>query len=66
MSLGYPTVRVSTATRRQHWRIDKDEKRAPIPQLIWNDGHAEWSRWYWFKEDDIDRIGRGYCSAFGG
>ena len=57
--------KVSTATYRKHWRIDKEEKRAPIPQLIWNDGHAEGSRWYWFK-DDGDRIGRGYVSAFGG
>lgn len=65
MSLGYPTVRVSTATRRQHWRIDKEEKRAPIPQLIWNDAHMEWSRVYWFK-DDTDRVGRGQCSGFGG
>lgn len=66
MSLGYPTVRVSTATRRQHWRIDKEERRAPIPQLIWNDGHMEWSRVYWFKEDDIDRVGKGQYSGFGG
>lgn len=49
MSIGNPSVRVSTATRRQHWRTDKEEKRACIPRLIWNDGHAEWSRWYWFK-----------------
>jgi len=63
VSLGYPTVKVSIATRRQHWRIDKEEKRAPIPQLIWNDGHTEWSRWYWFK-DNSDRMGRGYCCGF--
>lgn len=30
--------------------MDHDEKRANIPRLIWSDGHAEWSRWYWFKE----------------
>lgn len=65
MSLGYPTVKVSTATRRRHWRIDKEEKRAPIPQLIWSDGHMEWSRVYWFK-DNIDRVGRGQCFGFGG
>ncbi len=63
MSLGYPTVKVSTATRRKHWRIDKEEKRAPIPQLIWNDGHAEWSRWYWFK-DKYEHIIRAYYVGF--
>ncbi len=60
MSLGYPTVRVSTATRRQHWRIDKEEKRAPIPQLIWSDGHSEWSRWYWFTKDTHNRVALPY------
>ena len=51
MSISNPSVRVSTATRRQHWRTDKEEKRAPIPRLIWNDGHGEWSRaWYSFKD----------------
>ena len=34
-------------------------RRACIPMLIWNDGHGEWSRaWYWFK--DYYRIGRGH------
>lgn len=51
MSIGNPSVRVSTATRRQHWRTDKEEKRACIPRLIWNDGYGEWSRaWYSFKD----------------
>lgn len=60
MSIGNLSVKVSTATRRQHWRIDKEEKRAPIPQLIWNDGHGEWSRaWYSFK-DSFSRIGEQY------
>ena len=53
MSLGYPTVRVSIWTRQKHWRIDKWERKAPIPHLIWSDGHAEWSRWYFFKENDV-------------
>ncbi len=47
MSIGNPSVRVSTATRRQHWRTDKEEKRAPIPRLIRNDGHANWDRSYY-------------------
>lgn len=55
MSLGYPSVHVSTRTRQKHWQFD--EKKAPIPQLIWSDGHAEWSRWYWFKEI-YEHIGR--------
>ena len=60
MSIGNPSVRVSTATRRQHWRTDKEEKRACIPRLIWNDGHGEWSRaWYPFK-DSFSRIGEQY------
>ena len=60
MSIGISSVRVSTATRRQHWRIDKEEKRACIPRLIWNDGHGEWSRaWYPFK-DSFSRIGEQY------
>ena len=60
MSIGNPSVRVSTATCRQHWRIDKEEKRTPIPRLIWNDGHGEWSRaWYPFK-DSFSRIGGQY------
>lgn len=60
-----PSCRVSTATHRKHAGIDPEHKIAPIPQLIWSDGHAEWSRWYWFKED-CDRIGKGYYTAFGG
>ena len=34
MSIGNPSVRVSIATRRQHWKTDKEEKRACIPRLI--------------------------------
>jgi len=63
MSLGYPTIKVSTATRRKHWRIDKEEKRACIPRLIWNDGHSEWSRWYWFK-DKYEHVIRGCYVGF--
>lgn len=51
MSIGYPSVRVSPATRQHHWQLDPEYKKAPIPRLIWNDGHSEWSRWYWFKDD---------------
>lgn len=64
MSIGNPSVRVSTATRRQHWRTDKEEKRACIPRLIWNDGHGEWSRaWYWFK-DKHEHVIHGYYVGF--
>lgn len=56
-----PTHRCSSYnTRQKYWNIDPDEKRACIPRLIWNDGHGEWSRaWYWFK-DEHDRIGGQY------
>ena len=40
----------SYKTRQKYWNLESDEKRACIPRLIWNDGHREWSRWYWFKE----------------
>ena len=49
----------SYKTRQKYWNIDFDEKRACIPRLIWSDGHREWSRWYWFKEEH-DRIGGRY------
>ena len=39
INIGISSVRVSTATRRQHWRTDKEEKRAPMPRIIWDDGH---------------------------
>ena len=54
------TKRCSIKTHQKHWRMYVDEKRAPIPHLIWNDGHAEWSRWYWFSKEDAWRIGIGY------
>ena len=64
MSISNPSVRVSTATRRQHWRIDKEEKRTPIPWLIWNDGHGEWSRpWYSFK-DNHEHVLHGHYVGF--
>ena len=59
MSIGYPSVRMSCATRQKHWNMESDEKCGPIPRLIWNDGHGEWSRaWYFFK--DNDRVGAIY------
>lgn len=61
MSLGYPSVRVSTSTRAKHQSLDPDMSKSPIPQLIWNDGHAEWSRWYWFKDKYEHIIGGYYC-----
>ena len=60
MSIGYPSNRVSSATRQHHWQLDSEYRKAPIPQLIWNDGHMEWSRWYWFAKEDTWRIGFGY------
>ena len=57
MSLGYPSVRCSCATRQHHWQLDPEYNRAPIPKIIWNDGHAEWGRWYWFK-DKYDHMGK--------
>ena len=43
--------------------MDHDEKRANIPRLIWSDGHAEWSRWYWFKERE-EHLLAGYYVGF--
>ena len=59
MSLGCPSVHVSIWTRQKHWQFD--EKKAPIPQLIWSDGHMEWSRWYWFKDNSVSRVANPYC-----
>lgn len=50
--------RASYKTKIKYCNLDPEEKRACIPRLIWNDGHAEWSRWYWFK-DEHAHIGRG-------
>lgn len=25
-------------------------RRVCIPKIVWNDGHREWSRQYWFKD----------------
>lgn len=59
-----PTKRcASYITKCKYWSIDPEEKRACIPRLIWNDGHTEYSRWYWFK-DNNDRIGHGYYYGF--
>ncbi len=43
--------RASYKTKIKYCNLDPEEKRAPIPRLIWNDGHGEWSRaWYSFKD----------------
>lgn len=56
-----PTRRCgSYKTRQKYWNIDPDEKRACIPRLIWNDGHREWSRWYFFVKDDTQRVALPY------
>ena len=52
-------MNVSIWTRQKHCQFD--EKKAPIPYLIWSDGHTEWSRWYWFKDNDISRVANPYC-----
>ena len=57
-----PTGRcASYKIRQKYCNIEQDEKRACIPRLIWNDGHSEWSRWYWFVKDDVCRIALPYC-----
>ena len=57
-----PTGRcASHKTRQKYCNIEQDEKRACIPRLIWNDGHSEWSRWYWFVKDDVCRVACPYC-----
>ena len=63
MSFKYPSVRTSIWTRQKHWRLDEDEKRASIPHLIWSDGHMEWSRVYYFKENSVPqgRMANPYC-----
>lgn len=59
-----PTHRCgSYKTRQKYWNIDFDEKRACIPRLIWNDGHREWSRYYWFK-DKYEHQMRGHYINF--
>ena len=51
--------------RQKYWNLetiveldDRSYRKVNIPPIIWNDGHAEWSRWYWFK-DKGDHMGRG-------
>jgi len=44
--------------RAKFWSINSEEKRAPIPPIIWSDGHSEGSRWYWMK-DKYEHMGRG-------
>ena len=59
-----PTKRcASYTTKIKYWNLDPEEKRACIPRLIWNDGHSEWSRWYWFK-DKYEHIIRAYYVGF--
>ena len=56
-----PTRRcASYKTRIKYCNLDLEEKRACIPRIIWNDGHGEWSRWYWFTKEDTWRIGAVY------
>ena len=48
--------------RCKYWNLDngRDYRKACIPRLIWNDGHTDWDRcYYWFK-DRYDRIGHQY------
>lgn len=59
-----PTVRcASYITKNKYYNLDPEEKRACIPRIIWNDGHSEWSRWYWFK-DKYEHIIRGCYVGF--
>lgn len=59
-----PTKRcASWKIKNKYWGIDSENKRASIPQLIWNDGHSEWSRVYWFK-DSGEHIIYGYYVGF--
>ena len=58
-----PTERCSSFLIRRKYNMDHDEKRANIPRLIWSDGHAEWSRWYWFKERE-EHLLAGYYVGF--
>ena len=39
----------SYKTCQKYWNIDQEDKCACIPELIWSDGHAEWSRWPEFR-----------------
>lgn len=56
-----PTKRcASYKIKIKYWNLDPEEKRACIPRIIWNDGHGEWSRWYWFTKEDTWRIGAVY------
>lgn len=57
-----PTKRcASYKTKIKYWNLDPEEKRACISRIIWNDGHGEWSRaWYWFTKEDTWRIGAVY------
>ena len=56
-----PTKRcASYKTKIKYWNLDPEEKRACIPRIIWNDGHCEWSRWYWFTKEDTWKIGAVY------
>ena len=55
-----PTKRcASYIIKNKYWGLAPENKRAVIPKIIWNDGHAEWSRWYLFKDED--RVCIPYC-----
>lgn len=43
-------------TRWKFWNIDKGERVACIPELIWSDGHCEYSRWPEFRIHKYDRV----------
>ena len=55
---------MASSAWKMYWKtcynILQEDKIANRPRLIWNDGHGEWSRaWYWFKDND-DHIGHQY------
>lgn len=52
----------SYKTYQKYWNIDQKNKRACIPRLIWNDGHAEWSRWPEFRIFIYEHVGKGRYS----
>lgn len=59
-----PTKRcASYITKNKYYNLDPEEKRVCIPRIIWNDGHGEWSRWYWFK-DKCEHVMRGCYVGF--
>ena len=42
------------------WGLDSENKKSPIPILIWKDYHNSWDRcYYWFK-DEFHRQAKHY------